>query len=208
MSKSQQSTSESPNREAWLNVWQLADAVILGQRVKPLTCFHAAILHATASPFIGAAPPGERCTRSELVFALWVCSRPRETVLRCMAKDKALTAEMRKARLWGLKQRKADWREEGSAFVAHLGRSMTCPEFWSPEGAGGRHSGIPWPWKLVCVVAQHYPSLTIDALWDMPVAMAACYRAHIAEESGQIAVSEDEAAIVARAEAAGVAFHG
>lgn len=168
----------------------LQPPVILGRQLKPFSCFHLLVLSAADSPLIEGGAVG----KADLIFLLWVCGMEWETGRAALYAEGAAEEAM----AWGKSVGpKWDFEDTLASVTKYLDEYMETPKTWS-KGRDGKPSAIPVAFKLAADLLAHYSGFTEAQVWNMPVCMAACYRASVAEENGAEVQSMMQAAIIKR----------
>ena len=169
-------------QEAYQQAFLAAPVTVLGKRLRPFALGHSYLLEACERPFAR----GGEVAPAELVFAVWICSRSFEDCITGLRAGDTAT----KCRMWGFKNRKADYNREMDIFDAYIADHSEVPLRW--EVPGKQSSGPRVPWQIA--MFWNLCSGRVDeSLWDLPLGRAIVYSAaRIASEGDDSLVSEDE----------------
>ncbi|MFH1602431.1 MAG: hypothetical protein ABIH03_00805 [Pseudomonadota bacterium] len=167
--------------------------VLLGRQLRHFSLYHALMLSVAGSPFIGVGDG--QAALDDLLFAVWICCQEYDPT-PAPHESPALIDE---AREWGAGAGEIDLAEGCAAFTAYLNGYFAFPQFW--QDGKSKPSGVPWFFRCAADVMMHYPQLSEETVWNMPINRAAAYRACVAEDNGRALFSDAEAAALRKLDA-------
>ena len=167
----------------WIKSALVEPLRILGVQLRPFSAWHALILTAFDSPFVCGGEP----VIGDLVMALLVCRDGYADKLRhLLAFQRAGLTKACYAVRWLF----SDWHRAADDFAAYLEAFQAGPGYWPSNNA--KHSRVLPPFKIVTTLLSHMGGLTLAEAWDMPLCLANCFQASIAEDNGMEIQGEDE----------------
>jgi hypothetical protein len=160
-----------------------------GVQLNPFSAYHAQALLELDSPLLeGKGTP----TRGDVATALIVCGGKRADGLGRVVD--AMGSPWQRLR-WNLRFLRNNWIQAGNDLVDHIIASTKGPETWDAIGAGGGKdaiTGADWPFYVVSIMAQNFPTMDYEALWDMPLQELFCHKVILAEVNGQVEIADRE----------------
>jgi hypothetical protein len=152
--------------------------VVYGHPMRPLSCFHIALLYTLDSPFVTPIKAGDKESMlvADVVMAAFVCS------LEFPDGAKHFFPEVDFAAIsgWGIANGAPDHDLELDRFVAYLDDHFISPEVWESEESG-KECGTPWWFRLPANVMSEYSQISERDAWNMGIPRLQCYRASVGE---------------------------
>lgn len=176
-------------QEAYQKAFLAVPPEVLGRQLLPFSLGHSLLLDIFESPF----SRGGEITGEELIFAVWICTRPFRDALDQLQRQTMVKECIR----WGRKCRKLDLNVAAQRFDDYVSESSVTPKRWEKPGAGGS-ARVPWQiamfWNLC-------GSSVNEDLWDLPLGRVITYNAaRLAQMGDESLMSEEELAVVESSE--------
>lgn len=146
---------------------------VFGRKLRPFSLSHSLILDGLDNESLRGS--SER--KVDLLHAVWICGNDHATnqrelldppIFRMMVMSHVASAY--------------DYEKEEKRFNQYMNDYMEVPDHWRGDSSG-RPFRAPWQYHFAMSAAQQC-GISIDAAWDLPVALARCYYDVWAEQQG------------------------
>lgn len=151
----------------------LAPPVLLGRRLLPFTLGHAELLTVFESPFM----TGGTVTHSELVFAVWICTRTRRAALDAIRGG----THADEVTAWGREVVGYDLPAASALLQATIDRYCVAPARWS--SGTKKPARVPW-FRMTAATLRRFFHVSEDEAWNTPCGEAFCQVASISAMLG------------------------
>lgn len=165
---------------------------VLGVRLRPFSAWHALVLAALENPY---AVGGERST-SALIEGVLVCRNPWHPG------GDPLPSLLRFSRsrwcrfLWWWRCVARNIDRATDEFGRYVVEYQRHPTYWESTSGAAERSGVPLPFYVSHILSA-YCGMDESRAWNMPLSMALCHVAAVAESKGA-SVADAELAAAAR----------
>lgn len=169
-------------QDAYWKAFLAEPVTVLGVQLRPFSLGHSLLLDVYESPFC----KGGAVTLTELVFAVWICSRKFQDAIDDIHKDQF----DKECRRWGRKCRRADFNREMEVFDQYVSEHSQCPRRWDTPGKKSGGPRVPWQLAMFWNLCRGQID---ESLWDLPLGRAIVYSAtRLTSEGDQDFVSDEE----------------